>query len=87
MIEEIKASNEALVESLLIDLDVALTIMDVAKTTEFRNTARRNHLNARKAYDTVTSRLRDLTPNAAQQAMFNEKLAELRSRLEAVGQL
>lgn len=87
MIQEIKASSGALMESLLIDLDIALTFMDVAKTTEFRNTARRNHLNARKAYDAVTSMLRDLRPNAAQQAIFNEKLAELRSRLEAVGQL
>jgi hypothetical protein len=87
MIEQIKASNQGVIEFLLIDLDVALTFMDVAETTEFRGTAQRNHQNARNAYNTVISTLREVTPNAAQQAIFDRKLGELRARLQAVGQL
>jgi hypothetical protein len=87
MINQMKAINQGIIEFLLIDLDVALTFMDVAKTTEFRGTAERNHKNARNAYDTVISKLREVTPTAAQQALLDEKLAVLRTRLEAVGQL
>jgi hypothetical protein len=87
MINQMKAINQGIIEFLLIDLDVALTFMDVAKTTEFRGTAERNHKNARNAYDTVVEKLREVTPTAAQQALLDEKLAALRTRLEAVGQL
>ena len=87
MIDQIKASNQGIIEFLLIDLDVALTFMDVAETTEFRSTAERNHRNARSAYDTVIAKLREVTPNDAQQAVLDRKIAELRGRLEGVGQL
>jgi len=87
MIEEIKASNQGVIEFLLIDLDIALTFMDVAETTEFRGTAERNHRNALMAYNTVISKLREVTLTPAQQAVFDKKLGQLRTRLEAVGQL
>jgi hypothetical protein len=87
MINEIKASNQGIIEFLLTDLDIALTFMDVAATTEFRDTAERNHQNARKAYDTVIAKLREVTPNAHQQTTLDEKLATLRARLKAAGRL
>jgi hypothetical protein len=87
MIDEIKAANQGIIEFLLTDLDIALTFMDVAETTEFRGTAERNHQNARYVYDTVIAKLGEVTPNAHQQAMFDQKLATLRARLTAAGRL
>jgi len=87
MIDEINASNQGIIEFLLTDLDVALTFMDVAKTTEFRDTAERNHQNARRAYEMVITKLKEVTPNAHQQAMLDEKLAMLQARLKAAGRL
>jgi hypothetical protein len=87
MIDQIKATNQGIIEFLLIDLDVALTFMDVAETTEFRDTAERNHHNARCVYDTVITKLREVKLNAEQHATFESKLAVLRTRLQAVGQL
>ena len=87
MINEIKAADQGIIEFLLIDLDVALTFLDVAETTEFRNTAERNHRNARAAYNTVVSKLREVTPTPAQQVLMDERLSLLRARLQAVGQL
>src|SRR5262245_25817084 len=85
MINELKASIQCIIEFLLTDLDIALTFMDVAETTEFRGTAERNHQNARNAYDTVVAKLREVTPNTHQQALLDEKLTTLRARLKAVG--
>ena len=87
MIDEINASNQGIIEFLLTDLDVALTFMDVAKTTEFRDSAERNHQNARKAYEMVIAKLKEVTPNARQQAILDEKLAMLQARLKAAGRL
>jgi len=87
MMSQTKASNRGIIEFLIVDLDIALTLLDVAETAEFRSTAERNHRNARKAYDTVLAKLREVTPEAAEQAILDGKLAELRARLEAVGQL
>ena len=87
MMSQTKASNRGVIEFLIVDLDIALTLLDVAKTSEFRGTAARNHRNARKAYDTVLAKLPEVTPDAAQQAILDAKLAELRARLEAIGRL
>jgi hypothetical protein len=87
MTDHIKFVDRGFIEFLLADLDVALTFMDVAETTEFRGTAERNHRNARNAYDMVIEKLREVTPTPAEQAKFDEKLVALRERLRAVGQL
>jgi hypothetical protein len=87
MINEIKPVDPGIIEFLLVDLDIALTFMDVAETTEFRGTAQRNHKNARKAYDMVVSKLREVSPTEAQQSALNQKLALLRVRLQDVGEL
>ena len=87
MTDQTKAADRAIIELLLADLDIALTFMDVARTTEFRATADRNHRNARKAYDMVIEKLSEVTPSPAEQVKFDIKLADLRERLRAVGQL
>ena len=56
----------------------------MAAATRIEETARRNHLNARNAYETVLYLLRNLKPNADQQNAINQKLADLKARLQAV---
>lgn len=62
----------------LIDLDVALTFMDLAGVWGVRETVLRNHKNARTAYDSVLRLLETLTPGLLQQESINEKLAVLK---------
>ncbi len=87
MVEESNGdSNEASVQFLLMDLDLALTFMDVAKVTGDEETMHRNHANARAAFDNVLHQLERFTPSAPQQLIIDEKLAILKLRLIAVGQ-
>ena len=65
---------------------VAMTFMDVAATTGVEKTARRNHENARRAYDTIVRLLRNLGLTAEQRQILDEKLSALKTRLQAVGQ-
>jgi hypothetical protein len=78
--------NKSLLRFVIADLDAALTFMDLADTSGIVETKRRNHRNARKAYDTVIGLLENLVPDTAQQAEINLKLATLKNRLVAVGQ-
>jgi hypothetical protein len=87
VIQQIKAGNQGIIDFLLTDLDIALIFLDVAETTEFRDTAERNHRNARNAYETVVAKLREITLTAEQQALFEPRLAVLKARLQAIGQL
>ena len=87
MINEIKRAEQGIIEFLLIDLDIALTLLDVAETSEFRDTAERNHKNAKTAYDTVVAKLPEVSPTPVQDELLREKISLLRARLRAVGQL
>jgi hypothetical protein len=78
--------NQSGVSFLLTDLDLAMTFMDVADTSHIVETTRRNHTNARTAYDTVLHLLEKLTPNAGQRQAIDAMLAILKTRLHAVGQ-
>jgi hypothetical protein len=78
--------NEAGLKFLLIDLDVALTFMDLAQTSDSEETTRRNHHNARKAYDTVLRISERLVPDAGHQQALDAKLAVLKTRLQSAGQ-
>ncbi len=73
-------------EFLLIDIDAALTFMDVAETTNSDETRQRNFKNARHAYDTVLQLMHTAGLNAAQKKEVQERLAALRTRLEAAGE-
>lgn len=78
--------NNTGVEFVLIDLDLALTLMDVADVSSTEETILRNHASARIAYDSVLRLLRILTPDMLQQQNIDGKLAILKKRLLAVGQ-
>ena len=78
--------NQSGVSFLLTDLDLAMTFMDVADTSHSEETTRRNHTNARTAYDTVLRLLEKLTPNTDERQVIDAKLAILKMRLQAVGQ-
>jgi hypothetical protein len=79
-------ANTSGVKFVLIDLDLALTFMDVADVSDVEETIRRNHKNARIAYDSVLRLLRNLTPASLQQQTIDSKLAILKTKLLAVGQ-
>ena len=78
--------NQAGVNFLLADLDLATTFLDLAQTSRNEETVRRNHNNARTAYDAVVRLSRNLTPEPAQRRTIDEKLALLKTLLQAVGQ-
>jgi hypothetical protein len=78
--------NQTGVQFLLVDLDLAMTFMDVAETSRLEDTKHRNHKNARKAYDAVLQHLEKLKPDAGQRRVIDAKLARLKTRLEAAGQ-
>ena len=71
---------------LLVDLDLAMTCMDVAEASRIEETRRRNHDNARTAYDTILRLLENLRPSLAERQAIDAKLAILKMRLQAVGQ-
>ena len=73
-------------EFLLVDLDLAMAFMDVAEASRIEQTRRRNHDNARTAYDTILRLLENLRPSLAERQAIDAKLAILKMRLQAVGQ-
>jgi hypothetical protein len=84
--ENLSDLNRSGVSFLLTDLDIGMTFMDVAATSRIEETTRRNHTNARTAYDTVLRLLENLTPTADERRAIDAKLASLRMRLQAIGQ-
>jgi hypothetical protein len=80
-------SNAAGIQFLIQDLDLAMTFMDTAEATHIKETAERNHRNARTAYETVMRLLQKVQPNAAQQQEIDKRIAVLRARLRDAGQL
>ena len=77
--------KESWVDFLLVDLDLAMTFMDVAEGSRIEETTRRNHNNARKAYDTALRLLEKLKPGAGQRKAIDVKMALLKTRLQTVG--
>jgi hypothetical protein len=63
-----------------------LTFMDVAEASRIDETTRRNHDNARKAYDAVVRLSEKLTPSISEQQAIDAKLIILKTRLQNVGQ-
>jgi hypothetical protein len=78
--------NQTGVEFVLVDLDVGMTFMDVAEASRGAETTRRNHNNARNAYDAVLRLSAKLKPSPSQRQAIDTKLAVLKARLQAVGQ-
>jgi hypothetical protein len=78
-------TNRNGLDFLLIDLDLAMTFMDVAETSQIEETRCRNHSNARKAYEAALHLLENLRPSASERQVIGSKLALLKTRLQAVG--
>jgi hypothetical protein len=81
-----KSLNRNGVDFVMVDLDAALTFMDVADASRVSEIRQRNHQNARKAYETAGRLLQKLSPSAEQQREIGLKLARLKGRLVAAGQ-
>ena len=83
----IAEANRSVEQQLLLtNLDTASIFMDIAATSKVEETVRRNHANARKAYDTVSRKRQLLKPDADQHGAIKVKLAALKARLQTVGQ-
>ena len=71
------------IDVLLTDIDLGLTFLNVAEATNVRENAQRNYRNAERAYNEATRRLQAVTLTDEMQAVFDDKLSLLRSRLHA----
>jgi hypothetical protein len=74
------------VKFVMIDLDVAHTVMDVADTSSVQETVTRNLENARTAYESAVTLLPKLRPNELEQQTIDTKLGLLKERLIKAGQ-
>ena len=75
-------------EFMMADLDLAFTFLDIASTSQVADTACRNQENARTAYDMVLRFLpRSIAAlSAAERQEVQDKLADLKSRLQELGE-
>jgi hypothetical protein len=75
-------------EFILADLELAFTFLDVACSSLVADTACRNQENARQAYDSILRFLpRSIDAlSAAERQHVQDKLEELKSRLELLGE-
>ncbi len=85
MENSLRRLNQNSVDFMLTDLDLAGTFLDIAETTHSDETMRRNHMNARKAYDTVLPLMEKLVLTDSERQAIVTKLNMLKSRLQAVG--
>ena len=83
----LRDSNRIGVQFLFTDLDVALTFLNIASTSGNLEIMQRNWRKAREAHDAVLHLLQRLTPTEEELQSINEKLAALRSRLQAGGEI
>jgi hypothetical protein len=76
-------------EFIMVDLELAFAFLGLASTSGIKETARRNQQNARTAYDSILRFLpRSLTAFSSPERRDMEiKLAELKSRLEQLGEI
>jgi hypothetical protein len=75
-------------EFIMVDVDLAFTFLEVARTSTVPGTAKRNQKNARRAYDSILQLLpRSIaTFSVPEQMALHRKLEELKSRLKYLGE-
>ena len=75
-------------EFIMVDLEVAFTFLDIARTSRATETGRRNQKNARTAYDAVLRFLPRSIPalSATELQSIENKLGELKNRLKQLGE-
>ena len=83
----LEESHRIGVQFLLTDLATAHTFLDVSEVTEIEESRKRNLEKARHVYDTVMRLMPKVAPSTEEHAVLEDKLAELRRRLIAAGQL
>ena len=81
----LRQSNQIGVDFLLTDLETGHTFLDIADLTEAPQTYSRNHERAREAYFTVLRLLPRVTPDTDEKDRIQQRLAQLRKRLEDAG--
>lgn len=83
----IQEANQAVLNFLITDTETALILLDCAALTTQQEHRTRQITSARKAYDTILTKLPRLSPDEQQLATLNERLATLRMRLLQQGAL
>jgi hypothetical protein len=79
--------NRTALETLMADLELALTFVHTAETSANPETRSRNRNNARTAFLKIRDELLPLcSPDDASRAQIDTKFADLRKRLEALGE-
>ena len=75
-------------EFIMVDVELAFTFLEVARTSTVPATAKRNQKNARTAYDSILRLLpRSIAAfSVAEQMALHRKLEELKSRLKHLGE-
>lgn len=81
----IEQSNQAGIGFLMVELDLALTFLQVANTTADKETAARNRDNAHLAYKTILGYVGRVRFGAAHQVEFKEKFSDLKNGLIEAG--
>lgn len=87
-VDELLASreriNRASIEFLKIDLQTALTFLQIARQTQDELRKKRNCLAARKAYETVVRFIRKTELSPEDMRFIKQRLEQLQSELEAL---
>jgi len=79
--------NDVAIQTVLADLELALTFAAIAETSENTETRERNRMNARRAFFTIRDVLLPRCwPTESQRHDIGHKLYELRCRLERLGE-
>ncbi len=79
--------NNTKVETVLADLELALTMVEIAGTSADPEIRKRDRANGRKAYFQIRDKLLPLcSPDDAQRREIDRKLKDLRTRLEGLGE-
>ena len=77
-------THRACARFLLVDLDLGITFLDIAKTSMNAETVQRNLNNALVAYSSSVRFLPRLALTAAEDRAIHEKLIKLKLRLECL---
>ena len=84
--QPLQAANQTIVESLKLDLELALTFMEAsACTPEIERTAR-SRVAGRKAYDTVQRMIKRVDLSEEESTGLQERLARPKFALQRVGE-
>ena len=77
--------NDVIAKSLIVSLDLGLTYIDIAETSQYEETACRAYGNARKSYTRAVDALEKLSfLDSGHRQTLEAKLAMLRARLTTI---